>query len=613
MTEANPHLAELRRRAMALPMTPGVYIMRDKTGEVIYVGKAKALKNRVSQYFGSDQNHTEKVRQMVRRVERFDYILVNSEFEALVLECALIKQYSPKYNILLKDDKGYCYIRISPPPYARITAVRQKADDGARYLGPYMSYHTVRQSVDEACRTFLLPTCDRRLAFGRTSGRPCLDHHIGQCSAPCTGRVSEAEHAERVEQAVELLTGGTAAVTASLTAQMEEAAERLEFEKAARLRDRLAAIRRLQEKQKVVMSRVPQQDILALSGSADKACMEVFRFRGGNLCDREHFLFEPDATPETTRAEFLRRYYSLRDDVPPRVALDGEAEERELLEQWLSEKAGRRVHIVCPQKGEQAQLVELCRQNAAEHLAAQEGRSGRSTAALDELARLLGLPSPPAYIECYDISNQNGTDNVAGMVAFENGQPLRSAYRRFAIRTVVGQDDYGSMREVLSRRMEEYEAHKEEGVGFGRKPDLILLDGGEEHVRVGKPIVDAYGLGIPVFGLVKDGSHRTRAIAADGEEIAIRSNRGVFTLLSTIQEEVHRFAIGYHRQRRRSHVTSTALTSIPGVGEVRARELLRRFGSLTAVRAATVEELLTVKGMDRPTADNIVAWAQKAP
>ncbi|MBQ8751800.1 MAG: excinuclease ABC subunit UvrC [Clostridia bacterium] len=606
----NPKLPELRRKAMALPLTPGVYIMKDKTDTVIYIGKAKALKNRVSQYFGSDQNHTEKVRQMVRHVDHFDYILVNSEFEALVLECSLIKQYAPKYNILLKDDKGYRYIRVSPPPYSRISECKQRQEDGARYLGPYMSSYVVNQSVDEACKVFSLATCGRSFGYGKPCGRPCLNHYIGQCCAPCTGKVKEADYAERVDQAIELLTTGSSAMIGALTARMEEAAEKLEFEKAARLRDRIDAIRRLQQKQKVVLARVEEQDVLALAHSGDKACMEVFRFAGGSLYDREHFLFEPEEAPAATRAAFIRRYYSMRDTVPPQLTLDGEVEEQELLAQWLTEKAGRRVHILLPQRGEQAQLVELCRQNAAEHLAAQLGLTGKESAALDELARLLGLSAPPAYIECYDISNQNGADNVAGMVVFENGKPLKSAYRKFATRTVIGQDDYASMREVLYRRMQEYEQHKEEGVGFGRLPDLILLDGGEGHVRAGKPVVDSFGYGIPVYGLVKDSAHRTRAIAADGGEIAIQSRRTVFTLLSDIQEEVHRYAIGFHRQRRKKSTIQTTLTTIPGVGKVRAQELLRRFGSLKAIRGATVEELLTVKGMTRPVAESIVQWSR---
>ena len=590
MAERTEKVQELRRQAMALPLLPGVYIMKDAQNKIIYIGKAKALKNRVSQYFGSDTNHPEKVRQMVAHVDHFDYIVADSEFEALVLECSLIKQYSPKYNILLKDDKGYHYIRISPPPFSKIAEARQKAEDGARYLGPYVSSYTVREAVDEACKVFQLPTCNKTFSYGGSRERPCLNHYIEQCCAPCTGKVKEKDYNERLNQAVEFLTQGSTKMVATLQQRMEEAAENLEFEKAARLRDRITAIKKIAQKQKVVMSRVEEQDVIALAQGVDVACFEVFRFTGGSLTDRENFLIEDVDSLPAARAEFIRRYYSIRDRVPPQVTVDGELEDTELLEQWLTDKAGRRVHIVQPQKGEQAHLVEMCRSNAAERIAHREGSglTGRDAAALDELAKLLGLSAPPSYIESYDISNTGGSDNVAGMVVFENGQ-----------------DDYGSMREVLTRRLTEYEVHKEEGKGFGRLPDLILLDGGKGHVAAVKPVVDSFHLDIPVFGMVKDDKHRTRAIAEDGGEIAINSKRTVFTLISSIQEEVHRWAIGYHRQRRKKSTIGTTLTQIEGIGETRARTLLRQFGSLKAIRAATVEELCAVKGINRPAAEAI--------
>lgn len=607
MAERTEKVQELRRQAMALPLLPGVYIMKDAQNKIIYIGKAKALKNRVSQYFGSDTNHPEKVRQMVAHVDHFDYIVADSEFEALVLECSLIKQYSPKYNILLKDDKGYHYIRISPPPFSKIAEARQKAEDGARYLGPYVSSYTVREAVDEACKVFQLPTCNKTFSYGGSRERPCLNHYIEQCCAPCTGKVKEKDYNERLNQAVEFLTQGSTKMVATLQQRMEEAAENLEFEKAARLRDRITAIKKIAQKQKVVMSRVEEQDVIALAQGVDVACFEVFRFTGGSLTDRENFLIEEVDSLPAARAEFIRRYYSIRDRVPPQVTVDGELEDTELLEQWLTDKAGRRVHIVQPQKGEQAHLVEMCRSNAAERIAHREGSglTGRDAAALDELAKLLGLSAPPAYIESYDISNTGGSDNVAGMVVFENGRPLKAAYRRFLIKTVQGQDDYGSMREVLTRRLTEYEVHKEEGKGFGRLPDLILLDGGKGHVAAVKPVVDSFHLDIPIFGMVKDDKHRTRAIAEDGGEIAINSKRTVFTLISSIQEEVHRWAIGYHRQRRKKSTIGTTLTQIEGIGETRARTLLRQFGSLKAIRAATVEELCAVKGINRPAAEAI--------
>ena len=599
-------LQDLRRQAMALPLQPGVYIMKDAAGSIIYIGKAKKLKNRVSQYFGSDQNHTEKVRQMVSRVDRFDYIVVGSEFEALVLECALIKQHTPKYNILLKDDKGYHYIRISPPPYSRLSEAKQTAEDGARYIGPFMSSYAVKQAVDEVSKIFSLSTCSRTLAYGKRGGeRPCLNHHIGQCCAPCTGKVDPAAYAERVEQAVEFLTQGSARTMATLQKRMEEAAERLDFEQAARLRDRIAAIRRMGEKQKVVLSRIEEQDVLALAQGSGHACFEVFRFTGGQLSDREHFLLEEQEDVAAARREFIQQYYTLRDRIPPQVTVDGEVEDGALLEQWLTEKAGRRVRLVQPQIGEQAHLVEMCRGNAAERIAQQVGMTGREATALEELRGLLGLSHTPAYIECYDISHTAGSEPVAAMVVFRGGKPLRSAYRKFRIKSAEGGDDYAAMTEVLTRRMEEYLAHREEDAGFGRKPDLILLDGGEGHVSTVAPVVAGYAPDIPVYGLVKDDHHRTRAIASLDGEIAIHRKRAVFTLLSAIQEEVHRSAIGYHRQRRKSAALSSTLLDIEGIGPTRARALLRQFGSLRGVGNATVEELLLVKGMTRPAAEAI--------
>ncbi len=598
--------AELRKLAMALPQEPGVYLMKDDTGAIIYVGKAKKLKNRVSQYFGSDANHTEKVRQMVSRVDSFDYIVVNSEFEALVLECALIKQHTPKYNILLKDDKGYHYIRVSPPPYSRLSEAKQTAEDGARYIGPYMSSYAIKQAVDEANKIYCLSTCARPLCYGKRGGeRPCLNHHIGQCCAPCTGKVDPQDYQNRVDEAVEFLTQGSARTTATLQERMEQAAERLDFEQAARLRDRINAIKRMSEKQKVVLSRIEHQDVIALAQGSGKACFEVFRFTGGRLTDREHFLLDEQEDAAAARQEFLERYYTLRDRVPPQVTVDGPVEDTALLEQWLTEKAGRRVHIVIPKIGDQAHLIEMCRGNAAERIAQQVGMTGRDTAALEEIRQLLDLPHTPAYIECYDISHTAGSDPVAAMVVFENGRPLRSAYRKFRIKEAQGGDDCAAMVEVLSRRFAEYHTHKDEKVGFGRKPDLILLDGGQGQVAAVAPLIKEQGLDIPLYGLVKDDRHRTRAIAREGGEIAIHRKRAAFTLLAAIQEEVHRSAIQYHRKRRKGNTLHTTLLEIEGIGPTRAKALLKQFGSLRGVQNATVEELLLVKGMTRPAAEAI--------
>ncbi len=604
----NPKLQELRKKAMRLPLQAGVYMMKNADGECIYIGKAKALKNRVSQYFGADTNHTPKVRRMVSQVDTFEYIVVGSEFEALVLECSLIKQYMPKYNILLKDDKGYRYIRVTPPPFSRITEAKQKKQDGATYIGPYMSSYNLRQALKEAASIFSLATCNHRLQYGKETARPCLNAHIGLCCAPCTGKVREDAYAERVQEALDFLAKGSGKTMADLQQRMQTAAENLEFEKAARLRDRIAAIKRLSDKQKVVMSAVTEQDVIALVTGSGKSCFQVFRFVDGALQEEESFLLDEQENAPAARSAFLLQYYTTRDRVPPQVTLDGETEDKEVLEQLLTEKRGKRVHIVLPQIGEQAHLVEMCKNNAAERIAHRVGMSGKQVAVLEELRELLGLEKTPLYIECYDISHTAGDQPVAGMVVFEGGKPLKSAYRRFMVKTAMGGDDYASMCEVLTRRMDELTRSATPDKGFGKCPDLILLDGGAEHVAAVKPLVDAYGLEIPVFGLVKDDKHRTRAIAADGGEIAIASKRAVFHFLATIQEEVHRYAITYHRQKRRKSNISTTLLQIPGVGEQRARVLLRQFGSVKAVSRASEEELLLCKGMTRPVAQTIVKF-----
>ena len=607
----NPKLGELRRKAMKLPLTPGVYIMRDSRDNIIYIGKAKALKNRVSQYFGSQDGHAEKVRRMVQHVDHFEYILTDTEYEALVLECSLIKLHKPKYNILLKDDKGYHYIKITNEPYPRVVEARKTEDDGALYLGPYTSSYTVGQSVDEACRIFKIPTCRRVFPRDIGKGRPCLNASIGLCLAPCSGRLKKEIYDEAIAEAKDFLKGGTEASVERLTRRMNECAERLEFEKAARLRDRIRALQRMAEKQKVVMNAVEEQDVIALAQGAGGTCIEVFRFQGGRLCDREQFLLD-DVIGDLPlcRAEFIKQYYSIR-EVPPRVTVDGETEDTALLEQFLAEKRGRKVKIAVPQKGEQQRLVEMCRQNAAEYLAQAKGRVGETTAAVDELGRLLGLDQPPEYIESYDISNTQGENNVAGMVVFENGRPLKSAYRRFQIKTVEGQDDYGSMREVITRRLLEYQKHKDEGVGFGRLPDLILLDGGTGHVNAVRPLIEASGLPIALFGMVKDSKHKTRAIAAGGQEISLTRSRAAFTLVSTIQDEVHRFAITYHHSSHKREVLQTTLTRIEGIGPARAKALLRHFKTISAIYSASVEELCAVEGMTRTAAENILARKYK--
>ncbi len=524
-----------------------------------------------------------------------------------MLESSLIKQHQPKYNILLKDDKGYCYIRVSGGEWPRISAVLQVEDDGAKYIGPYLSFWSIRETVDSARKIFRLPDCTRRFPQDFGKSRPCLNFYIDQCCAPCQGRLNQADYNEAFQQALDFIKGGSATSVKALTEKMNQAAENLDFELAARLRDRINAINKLKDRQKVVASRVEEQDVFALAQGEACTAFEVFRFTGGKLTDRESFITEGCQPDPEARSEFLRQYYTIRDRIPPALTMDGPVEDQELVARWLTEKRGKAVKINVPQRGEQRQLVEMCRSNAAESLAQHSGLSGRDASALDELRRLLGLKKTPAYIESYDISNLQGGENVAGMIVFENGKPLKQAYRRFKIKTVEGQDDYGSMREVIGRRFQEYRAHQAQGdyTGFGRLPDLILLDGGKGHVAAVQPLLEEMGIEVPLFGMVKDDKHRTRAIAKTGGEIAITSTRRAFTLLSTIQDEVHRFAIGYHRQQRKKSTISSTLLSIEGVGPARAKALLKHFRTVAAVSAASLAELEDAPGMTKPAAKQV--------
>lgn len=597
---------------MALPLSPGVYIMHDKNKKIIYIGKAKALKNRVSQYFGSQNNHPEKVRRMVENVDYFEYIICDSEFEALILECSLIKQHTPKYNILLKDDKGYSYIRVSPDKWRKITYELQKRDDDALYIGPYKSSFYVKQSVEEANKIFKLPTCNRKFPDDFGKSRPCLNYHIKQCMAPCRGKLSFEEYDESVNQALDFLKGGSAESLKLLTAEMEKASDELEFEKAAKIRDKIIAIKKMSDKQKVVAVSVPDQDVIAYFSDGDRGCFEVFRFEGGRLSDHEHFIINNPMDGEEEMTQFLTSYYSMRRDIPRNLTLDRLPGDVESLEKWLSEKRGRRVYITAPQRGEQARLVSMCKNNAAEALAQLKGRTSREYSVLEELREILGLEKIPEYIESYDISNLAGTENVAGMIVYENGKPLKSAYKKFKIKSFEGQDDYASIAEVLDRRFTEYRENKDSGEGFGRLPDLILLDGGQGQVAAVLPILRKHKVEVPLFGMVKDGSHRTRAITGSGGEISISSRRAVFTFISKMQDEVHRFAIGYHHSRRKKAVFRSSLTDIDGIGTTRAKALLKHFRTIQNIKNADLEELESCPSMTRDSALAVYNYFNKA-
>ena len=586
----NPKMSILRKKAMALPLLPGVYIMHSADGEIIYIGKAKALRNRVSQYFGSQNNHAEKVRRMVDNVDHFEYIITDSEFEALILECSLIKQHTPKYNILLKDDKGYSYIKVSGDKWRKISYVLQKNDDGAEYIGPYKSSYYVKSAVEEANKIFMLPTCNRKFPQDFGKGSACLNYHIKLCTAPCTGKVKFVDYNESVEQALAFLKGGSSNSVKDLTKKMEEAAENLEFERAARIRDKISAIKKMGDKQKVVANKVLDEDVIASFSDGHKTCFQVFRFEGGRLFDRESFIFDSgDSEGETE--EFILRYYTIRSDVPKNIAIDKEFDGLTAMQDWLSEKRGSKVYITVPQRGEQAQLMAMCRSNAAEELAQRKGATVKEYSVLEELKELLGLEKIPSYIESYDISNLAGTENVAGMIVYKDGKPYKCAYKKFKIKGFDGQDDYASMAEVIGRRFNEYLKAEKADDGFGKLPDLILLDGGKGQVAVAKQVLREMNIDVPLFGLVKDDKHRTRAVTGDGGEISVNSRRALFTFLSKMQDEVHRFAIGYHHERRSKNTFKSSLTEIEGIGEKRARAMLKYFRTIDNISKADLEEL----------------------
>jgi excinuclease ABC subunit C len=611
MEEQN--LEELKAKVRRLPLSPGVYIMKDKTGHIIYIGKAKELKKRVGQYFLRFEILVGKVRKMVENVENFEYIITDSEFEALVLECSLIKQHKPKYNILLKDDKGYSYIRISLNElWPRISLERKKEEDGALFLGPYLSSFAVKEAIDEAVKAFMLPTCSRHFPVDIGRGRPCLNFFIHQCCAPCRGRMNTAEYREIIDNAATFLKGGYNLIIEQLSENMQALSQELNFEKAAIIRDRIAAIKKIRERQKVVASKVAEQDVIALVGDGCNTVFEIFIIRNGRLCDRDSYVFDYIEDEKAARAEFIRRYYSLAKGIPKQLTLDGETEDKLLLEQYLTGIAGRSVKITVPQKGEQAALAGMVCTNAKERLAQLSSRPEKGEKTLEDLKKLLGLEKTPQYIEAYDISHTAGSGMVAGMVVFEDGRPLKSAYKRFIIKTVEGQDDYASMREVVGRRLARLREATLKGetasFGFAKVPDLILLDGGRGHVSAVQPLLTEYGFEIPLYGMVKDDKHRTRAIAAGGEEIAINASRSVFTFISSIQEEVHRFSIAFHHEKRGKQTFSSRLTSASGIGESRSKALLKHFKTIQRMKDATVEELAAVSGMNLKVAEQLKSF-----
>ncbi len=592
------NLKQLKEKANNLPLKPGVYIMKDSTGKIIYIGKAKALKNRVTQYFGIGNQHTEKVRRMVENVFDFEYIICDSEFEALILENSLIKQNQPKYNILLKDDKGYFYIKVTNDKWKKIETSKQKDKDG-EYIGPYNSGFVVKETVDEVRKIFKLPDCNRD--FDKKS-KPCLNYHIGICFAPCVNEISLAEYLDTINSAKEYIKHGEFEENSvdALTQKMEAAAENLEFEKAARLRDRINAINRISEKQKVVSISYKNQDVIATALFGDEACVEVLIFRNNRLTDKKHYFISGMADKKEIYNEFLQQYYLENNDIPSRILLDIDTTEFDSAERWLSEKSGHKVTFICPKTGDGKKLIDMCISNAAQNLSERTKHNTKDMSVLNDLAEILGLKTPPKYIEAYDISNTAGENNVAGMVVFKDAKPYKKAYKRFKIKSFLGQDDYRSMAEVLDRRLTEYE--KGEDDTFKVLPDLILLDGAKGQISAVLPVFEKHNVNIPVFGMVKDSKHRTRAIATNGGDIDIKSNRKTFTFITVIQDEVHRFAISYQRKLQSKKLLNRELTQIKGIGEKKANILLNHFKSISKIKTASVEELMSLRGVSEENA-----------
>lgn len=603
-----------------LPEKPGVYLMHNKEDEIIYVGKAVVLKNRVRQYFQSSRNHTEKIKKMVSQIAYFEYIVTDSELEALVLECNLIKEHRPKYNTMLKDDKSYPYIKVTvQEPYPRILFARQIKRDKAKYFGPYTSAGAVKDTIELIRKLYKLRSCNRSLPKETGNERPCLYYHIKQCDAPCQNYISVEEYRKYVNEALDFLSGNHQKITEHLTKAMMEAAEKMEFERAGEYRDLLKSIQAISEKQKVSSNEMEDRDVVAIAKAMEEAVVSVFFIRNGKLLGRENF--HMTGVSETTMSEvmsnFVKQFYAGTPYIPKELVLQYPIQEEEIMKEWLSKKRKQKVQILVPQKGSKKRLVDLAYENASivlqrdgEKLKREEKRT---IGAVKELEQLLGL-SNIHRMESFDISNINGFETVASMVVYEDGKPKRSDYRKFKIKTVKGPDDYKSMEEVLTRRfthgLEEKEQLKEKGIdeqygSFNRFPDLLCMDGGKGQVNVALKVLQELKINIPVCGMVKDDNHRTRGLYYQNEEILFPKNSEAFHLVTRIQDETHRFAIEYHKQLRSKTQIKSILDDIKGVGPARRKALMRHFKDIAFIKEAEVEQLMAVEGITETVAKEI--------
>lgn len=612
-------ILSLEDKLKNLPENPGIYIMRDEDNEIIYVGKAKNLKNRVRQYFQSSRGHSPKVVAMVERIRNLEYIITDSELEALILECNLIKKHRPKYNILLKDDKHYPYLKVTvKEDYPRIMITRDIKRDGAKYFGPYTDVTAVNRTLELINKLFPIRSCNKNIAKIASKERPCLNYHIHRCMGPCLGNVTKQEYNEMVQGIIMVLDGKQDEMLGILEGKMQQAAENLDFEKAAELRDSIAAVRKIGERQKIISSSMTDQDIIAMARENGQVCMQVFFIRGGKLNGREHFLLEGESLDDNAEAisGFIKQFYNGDTFVPKEIILQYEIDDFDIIESWLSEKRGNKVKLIVPQRGEKRELVEMVKKNAEDtiKLLIEKNKQDeeKTLGAIKELADYIDMSKAPKRIEAFDISHLQGVENVGSMIVFEDGRPKNRDYRRFKIKYVDGANDYESMREVLERRfshgIKEREQLETEGKDmdsgkFSVLPDLILVDGGLGQVNAVLPVLKEFGIKAPVCGMVKDDKHRTRGLIYEGEEIIIPINSHAFRLITNIQDEAHRFAISYHRSLRSKTSVKSELDEVPGIGPARRQALLKKFGSLKNIKSATIEELRDVPGMNKKAAE----------
>lgn len=606
-----------------IPHSPGIYMYHNAAGDIIYVGKARDLNKRVHQYFQSSRNLTPKTRVLVSHIAWIETIVTDSELEALILECNLIKANRPRYNIMLKDDKSYPYIKVTTnEAYPKVIMTRKHQRDGGRYFGPFTSSTAVKQTIEAIGKVYPLRRCNRKLAYGKKVGRPCLNYHIGQCHAPCSGKISVEDYDKDVASVMEILNGRDKAITETLQKEMTAAAAKLDFETAAKKRDQINGIAHIVERQKMISGKEQDQDIIALAKEKDLACVQVFTVRDGKMVGRDHAFMEgiEEAVDTGIMTAFIKQYYAGRLFIPKEIVLGTplEKEEAPLIEDWLSHQRGTRVTLTVPQKGQKAQLIRMVSENAAltlsQRLTAEREKQAKKESRLDGLKTLLKLEKLPKRIEAYDISNISGRDNVGGMVVFEEGKPNKKAYRRFKIKSVDGQNDYGSMQEMVFRRIERGMSEKASGepfdqCGFLPFPEVIFIDGGKTHVDAAKSILSMYPeLDPAVAGLVKDDHHRLRGIIYEGEEYTLKQGTPLCTFLNEISEEVHRFAIGYHRQLRSKGMLASLLETIPGIGPKRRDALVRTFGSPENIKSATLEELTAIPEMDARSVEAVVQF-----